>query len=75
MLDSARDTDAHEELGRDRNTRLANLVAILQPAGLHHGARATKLGAQGIGELSHQGQILLGADAAAHHDQALGIGN
>ena len=75
MLDSARDTDAHEELGRDRYTRLANLVAILQPACLHNGTRATKLGTQGVGELSHQGQILLGADAAAHHDQTLGIGN
>ena len=75
MLDSTRDTDAHEELGRDRYTRLANLVAILQPAGLHHGARAAKLGTQSLGKLSHQGQILLGADAAAHHDQTLGIGN
>ena len=54
MLDSARDTDAHEELGRDRYTRLANLVAILQPAGLHHGARAAKLGTQSLGKLSHQ---------------------
>lgn len=46
-------------LGETGYTRLANLVAILQPACLHNGTRATKLGTQGIGELSHQGQILL----------------
>ena len=50
-------------------------MAILQPACLHNGTRATKLGTQGLGEFSHQGQILLGTNAATHHDQALGIGN
>ena len=75
MLDSTRNADTHEELGRNRHAGLANLVAILQPTRLHDGTRATKLGTQRIGELSHQRQILLGANAAAHHDQALGIGN
>ena len=75
MLDSTRNADAHEELRRNRHAGLPNLVAVLQPTCLHNGTRATKLGTQGIGELSHQGQILLGANAAAHHDQALGIGD
>ena len=75
MLDGARNTDTHEKLGRNRYAGLANLMAILQPAGLHDRSRATKLGSQSLGEPSHQGQILLGANAAAHHDQALGIGD
>ena len=75
MLDGARNTDTHEKPGRNRYAGLANLMAILQPAGLHDRSRATKLGSQSLGEPSHQGQILLGANAAAHHDQALGIGD
>ena len=55
MLDGTRNADAHKELGRNRHARLANLVAILQPARLHDGSRAAELGTQGFGELSHQG--------------------
>ena len=75
MLDGARNTDTHEKLGRNRYARLANLMAILQPAGLHDGSRAAKLGSQSPGEPSHQRQVFLGTNAATHHDQALGIGD
>lgn len=75
MLDGARNTDTHEKLGRNRYARLANLMAILQPAGLHDRSRAAKLGSQSLGEPSHQRQIFLGTNAATHHDQALGIGD
>ena len=75
MLDGTRNANTHKELGRNRHAGLTDLVAILLPACLYNGTRATKLGTQGIGEFSHQGQILLGANASAHHDQALSIGN
>ena len=74
MLDSTRDTDAHEELGRDRYTvwpiwwrysnQPASTMGRVQPSSAPRHRRAFA-----------SGQILLGADAAAHHDQTLGIGN
>ena len=75
MLDGARNTDTHKHLGQNRYARLANLMAILQPAGLHDGSRAAKLGSQSLGEPSHQRQVFLGTNAATYHDQALGIGD
>ena len=50
-------------------------MTVLEPTGLDHRARAADLGADSRCELAHELEVLLAADAAAHDDQALGVGD
>ena len=75
MLDGARNTDTHEKLGRNRYARLANLMAILQPAGLHDKVACSQARLPGPRRAFASAAGFLGTNAATHHDQALGIGD
>ena len=75
MLDGARNTDTHEELGRNRYAGLANLMAILQPAGLHDRSRATKLGSQSLGDLRIRADSSWSQCRGPPRPKRLGIGD
>ena len=73
VLDRAGDAEREVQLRRDRLAGAADLPLHRQPAGVADRARRRELGAERLGELLRDGDVLLLLDAAADRDDALGL--
>ena len=68
MLDGSGDADGEIELGRDGLAGAADLALHGKPAVVADGARGGEFGAERLGELLDERDVLLLADAAADGD-------
>src|SRR5690606_16302326 len=74
VLDRAADAHGHVQLGRDDLAGLADLHLVGAVAGVDRGAGGAHGGAQLVGELVHDVEVLGGADTAtAGHDPLRGL--
>ena len=74
VLDSARDTQADVEVGRDGNTGLADLIGGVIKAFIDGVAGGADCGPEGVGKRLDNGAELV-AHATAAGDDCLGLGN
>ena len=73
VLDGAGDAEREIELRRDRLSRAADLPIHRQPARIADRTRRRDLGAERLGQLLRERDVLFALDAAADGDDALGL--